>query len=841
MNFTARFIIIFSRISKICEFLSWLIFLPLVESIDLMIKDKLFYILVLLTFCSSVSAQSPADFKAPRRGFVSLKPATDWSHALISGNGTMGALVMAQPHQETIILSHAALYIPLNAPKPPINQASRLAEIRSLLLDGKGEAAAQIPVEQRNKEGFDIGRDPFIPAFDMLIEQQASTVTKYQRSVNFETGEAIVNWTDEQGTFERKVFVSRADSVIVVSIKGDAKINGTIAFSQRPIEVKQQNFVNSGIAEAIAGAQPDFLSFQCKFKNHFEGGLQGYEGAGRVILSGGTAMVAGSQLKISAADEVLILIQIKPSGNWSSPQLEAMRARLNSLNFNYNELRDRHANIHNQLFSRSRLRLNADPELRKLNTEALLQKADTLVPAALIEKVYDAGRYNIISAMGTNPPNLQGLWSGTWTAPWSADFTHDGNLPAAISSVLSSNTPELMEPYFRYLESKMPAFRENAKRLYGADGIHIPAHSTNNGLDTDFGEIWCLTYWTGAAGWAADFFYDYYQYTQNREFLKNRAYPFMKEAAAFYESFLTLGPDGRYVFNPSYSPENNPANSKSQAVINATMDVMIARQLLSNCIEAAKTLALDAAKVKVWSEMLSKMPDYAVANDGTLHEWLWHGAEENMQHRHVSQLYALYNHADSTILNNPALRTAVHKTIDGKLKFRDAEGGGEMAFGLVQLGLAAAHTGNAEQAKKAVDYLTARYWSTGLGSFHNVKELFNTDISGGLPAVILEMLVYSEPDMLKLLPARPAAWKNGRLEGALLRGNVLLKSLSWNEKRIEVTLKSNVRRAVSVVFPADVESLKVNGFTVSLNRIKDRRFLLNLSQTRDMNLEIIMK
>lgn len=806
-----------------------------------MMKSRLSLLLLLIIPFTIAMGQTTPVFRTPQRGFVSLAPAPDWSHALVTGNGTMGALVIGQPQDETLIFSHADLYIPLNEPKPPINQGSRLEEIRKLLLDGKGSAAANIPVEQREKEGFNIGRDPFIPAFDMHIVHESAKVQKYQRSLNFETGEATVTWTDERGTFERSVFVSRADSVIVVAFKGDAKINATLDFAQRPIAPTQEDFVKSGVAEVNATAEAGFLTFRCNFKNHFKDGLQGYEGLGRLILKGGQSEVIGNKLKITDADEVLMVIQVKPTMNWSASQLAAIKSRLNGLSDNYLELRDRHALIHNQLFSRSRLSLNADPASRQLNTEALLLDAKTTVPAALIEKVYDAGRYNIISAMGTNPPNLQGIWSGTWTAPWSADFTHDGNLPSAIASVLSSNMPELMEAYFRYLESKMPTFRDNAKRLYAAEGIHIPAHTSNNGLDTDFGEIWCLTYWTGAAGWAADFFYDYYQYTQNREFLKTRAYPFMKEAAAFYESFLTIGADGKYVFNPSYSPENNPANSKSQAVINATMDVMIARQLLSNCIAAAKTLALDAPKVKVWTEMLRKMPEYEVATDGTLREWLWPGLEENMPHRHVSQLYALYNKADSAIISNPALLAAVNKTIDGKMKFREAEGGGEMSFGLVQLGLSAAHTGNAEKAKTAVDFLASKYWSTGLGSFHNVGELFNTDISGGLPAVILEMLVYSEPDMIKLLPALPKTWEKGKLEGALLRGNIQLKSLEWAGKKIKLNLKSGVRRTLTLVMPGDVDSLKINGFTVSINRIKERKFLLSLSHSRDMNLEITLK
>jgi alpha-L-fucosidase 2 len=202
------------------------------------------------------------------------------------------------------------------------------------------------------------------------------------------------------------------------------------------------------------------------------------------------------------------------------------------------------------------------------------------------------------------------------------------------------------------------------------------------------------------------------------------------------------------------------------------MDVMIARQLLNNSIAAAQKLHVDAAKVSKWKAMLTKMPAYEVSSEGTMREWLWPGLTENDSHRHSSQLYSLYGQADPDIVNNKQLKQAVNRTIEEKLKFRQSEGGGEMAFGLVQLGLSAAHIGEAEKAHRVVDWLATKYWSTGMGSFHNVGGLFNTDISGGLPAVIIEMLVYADEEQINLLPALPKAWPSGKLEGALLKGNV---------------------------------------------------------------------
>ena len=279
----------------------------------------------------------------------------------------------------------------------------------------------------------------------------------------------------------------------------------------------------------------------------------------------------------------------------------------------------------------------------------------------------------------------------------------------------------------------------------------------------------------------------------------------MKEALLFYEDFWQESKDGKYIFNPSYSPENNPANSTSQAAINATMDVMIAKQLLRNCIEAADILQIDKDKVKRWKTLLSKMPAYEVAEDGSLCEWLWPGLKENHRHRHASQLYALFDEVEEEFKNDEHLRNAAKKVIEEKMKFRVQEGGGEMAFGLVQLGSAAAHLGDAEKAYQLLQWLSSNYWSNGMGSFHNVGGLFNTDISGGLPYLVSQMLVYSEKGSIKLLPALPAAWKSGEIKGLLLRGNIIL-DLQWTEDDVVFTLSSPVAQTVKVHFPFQVHS-----------------------------------
>jgi hypothetical protein len=391
-----------------------------------------------------------------------------------------------------------------------------------------------------------------------------------------------------------------------------------------------------------------------------------------------------------------------------------------------------------------------------------------------------------------------------------------------------------MKAYFDYNDRMMDGFRRNAKELYGCRGIHIPAQLTTTPLETDFNPNWPLIYWTGGAGWAASFYSDYYEYTGDKKFLEEKGYPFMKEAALFLEDFLKITKDGKYVFVPSYSPENAPKNHPDYpAVVDATMDVMITKQLLRNCIKAANVLNTDLPKIKKWKEMLAHLPEYEISKDGDLREWLWNGEENNNDHRHASHLYALFS--DLPIeFKNDSMRKAASKTIDFKFDYDVNRGKGFMAFGIAHLGFAAAHIGNAVQTNEIINFLAKNYWSTGLASFHNMDELFNMDISGGFPYLVSQALAYSESGYLKLIPALPLGWKEGTIEGIRLRGNVQIKKLSWSGKNVKVILNSPISQKIEIELPSNIISINEG----TMNKTSKKSFAVNLIADKDIQLNI---
>ena len=159
------------------------------------------------------------------------------------------------------------------------------------------------------------------------------------------------------------------------------------------------------------------------------------------------------------------------------------------------------------------------------------------------------------------------------------------------------------------------------------------------------GEIWPHPYWISAGGWCCRPFWDHYLVTGDLEFLRKRVVPALKELALFYEDFLTVtDKDGKYIFVPSFSPENNPANTSPSAmlVINASMDIAVCREVLANLIYASETLGTDADSVPKWKAMLAKLPPYMLEPDGTLKEWAWPTLQERYSHRHISHLYGAW-------------------------------------------------------------------------------------------------------------------------------------------------------------------------------------------------------
>ena len=807
---------------------------------------------LLITLGIILSVNATAQLKSPERGFISSKPGETWEEGLICGNGTIGANIMSRPLDETIILTHERLFLPSGAPLMPPDNGNRLFEIRDLIDRGLYAQATQLAFDFSTQKSF-MYPDPFVPAFDLKIQMNTGEeISDYMRSVDFQTGETTVHWTDKSGTYERRMFVSRADGIAVLLITGTGKgaVNCSLKLKTREPgnKLKEKQVAASArkfashVADVTMSADETSLTYQNTYPMAYPGSIHRLEGMAHVNQKNGQVNADGENLIITGADEVLVLLDIKLIYDPDQPQLEKMKASLSELPDDYDLLLERHAKIHGELFNRMSLDLGGGED-HKLTTEELLEMtSNEKLNLALVEKEFDAGRYNIISCTGELPPTLQGIWAGTYVPDWASDFTHNGNVPSAIASMLMGNMPELMLAYTSYIESIVPYLEINANNMFGARGIVLPSRSTTNGFNNALATRFAGGFWVGGAAWAAHFFYDYYLYTGDKAFLMDHALPFMEKAALFFEDYLYEGPDGKYIFSPTQSPENTPGNTKSQGSFNATMDVAAAKELLSNLITVSAELGVNQEKVPLWEGMLEKMPDYMISKEGVIKEWITPKLEDNLGHRHSSQLYPLYDGMPGEIADDPSFQAAFKKIIEIKLdRHWNPDKSGFMSFGLVQLGQASASLGENELSYRCLVQLANRYWLNNLASMHNHKRLFNMDISGGMPAVLIKMLAASEPGKILLLPALPAAWPQGAIEGILCRGQIEIKRLEWDGDGVEVTLHSARDQQIMLEIPDDIIkiSVKKGKAKVGESGLRNSR-LLSLPAMQDISLEIIL-
>ena len=295
-------------------------------------------------------------------------------------------------------------------------------------------------------------------------------------------------------------------------------------------------------------------------------------------------------LVIENASSVMLLTRIEWFADYSEDKVEALRLAVEQLTPDYQAMVERHRKVQSEAFNRVTVDFGGASQYG-LSSEELLadQRSRPDYSPALLEKIFEMGRYWFILTSGKYP---------TMAAEVNA------NINLQISPGPQGDLREGMDAYFNWMESLAPDFRVNAKNIFGMRGTHytlwpdkgigVAYHYSNA---SNSGEMWPHPYWISAGGWCCRPFWDHYLVTGDLEFLRNRVVPALKELALFYEDFLTVtDKDGKYIFVPSFSPENNPANTNpsSMLVINATMDISVCREVLTNLIQASEILGTDA-------------------------------------------------------------------------------------------------------------------------------------------------------------------------------------------------------------------------------------------------------
>lgn len=685
----------------------------------------------------------------PVHGTWEPEPAARWEDAFLTGNGHHGALVFGDPNADRVVVTHHTLVRPSGDPehRRPPRLAAGLPALQDRLLAGETAAA----------EAFTDGRplqwvQPFHPAFQLRLNRPpGDTHAPYRRSVDFTTGET----TATCGAWTSRVFVSRADDVIVQHITAP-DLTLDLSLDPRLPGAPAGLGVGHGAVLTPEGA---LLSLRARYP----GSDLAYTGVTLVSVTGGTTKLVPPGVLVEGATQVLLLTRVRRHTGELDVTAEGRALRDLPDGTSYDGLLDRHLALHRTAYDRVTLDLAADPAERALPGSALLARPRS---AALLERLFAAGRYHLLSASGLLPPRLTGLWTGDWNTAWSGAFTTNANLNLQTASAAAADLPEVTEAHAALVHRQLPDWRDNARAIFGTRGVVAPSHTDGeSGHTYHFSREYPLHLWTAGADWLLKPLVDHDETHGARD---PRTTAALAEVARFYEDFLhRTDENGHLVVVPSYSPENRPANA-SWGTINAAMDLSAARHAL---LTAADRHPEHADRLRALAD---RLPPHRVNADGALAEWARTGLQDTYDHRHLSHLYGVWPLDEINPYDTPELAEAAHRA----LALRGAEN--DSAHGHLHHALIAARLRDAERVAHALgQVLDGDYFHASLMSAHYPhRDVYNADAAHALPAVLIEMLVQSTPDRLVLLPARPASCPQGELRGVRTRFGAAL-DLTW--------------------------------------------------------------
>lgn len=470
------------------------------------------------------------------------------------------------------------------------------------------------------------------------------------------------------------------------------------------------------------------------------------------------------------------------------------------------------------MFRRMEFDLGCASEWKGIPTEQMMETVNKQgITPLFMEQMHAMGRYLLISSCGKYPPPLQGIWGGGWKPNWIGGFVWDSNINLAISAASMNNLPECAESYCSYVEQLLPGWRLNAKNYLGCRGF-IVAHYNDpeNGYLTHFGESFPWMCWPGGAGWNLRSFYEYAMFMGDNEALEKRVLPLYLEMADFYEDFLVLGSDSLFHISPSVSPENAPNGNNTWLNKDATMDVAIAREVFSILLDMEEQFDLPQEERDKWKSYLDRLPEYRINEDEALAEWIDPVYSDVYNHRHLSHLYPVFPGSQfGKNKGNKQLVQAAKVALDKRFEFDTSS-----AHGLLHLALQAIRIGDMDKVVKNLDRFSRRHYVyNSLVTSHDPDhQIYNLDAILSLPRLFMEMLVYTEPGKIELLPAWPKEYADGQLKGVRVFGGHTL-DIRWKDgELVNSILHAGQDERYEVVYRDKAKRLELHkGETYSLS------------------------
>ena len=730
------------------------------------------------------------------------QPAKVWMESLPIGNGRLGAMTYGGIEEEKLALNESTMWSgQYNENQNIPFGREKMNQLRKLFFEGKLSEGNRIAGDNLHGNQTSFGTHLPIGDLKMQFIYPEGKVTGYRRSLSLDEAVSSVSFNSGGVNYKREYFATNPDNVLVLRLTADKQKSITMNMGldlmrQADLSVEDNQLVFTGKVD---------------FPLHGPGGVC-FEGRIAVLADNGEVKMEQSEVGIKEADAVTLIVDVRT--DYKSPDYKTLCADgvKKAIAKSYDELKQAHIKDYNTLYNRVSIHFGQDAN-RALPTDVRWKqvkegKTDTGLDALF----FQYGRYLTIASSRENSPlpiALQGFFNDNKACNmgWTNDYHLDINTEQNYWAANVGNLAECNAPLFTYIKDLAHHGAKTAEVVYGCKGW--TAHTTANVwgyTPASSTIIWGL--FPMAGSWIASHLWTQYEFTQDKQYLAETAYPLLKGNAQFILDFLAKDPKSGYLMTgPSISPENWFRTAGGEEMVASMMpacDRELAYEILSNCVQASEILDTDREFADSLRTAIVQLPPIQLRANGAIREWFEDFEEAHPNHRHTSHLLALYPFSQITLEKTPELAEAARKTIENRLS---AENWEDTEWSRANMICMYARLKDAQEAYKSVQLLQGKLSRENLmtvspGGIAGAEgDIYSFDGNPAGTAGMAEMLIQNHEGYVEFLPCLPIEWKDGGFKGLCLKGGAEATAEWTNAVINKASLKATADQVLKVKIP----------------------------------------